>query len=162
VRAALLTLHAGGALVALVVGVALLRAVARHRPPVAFGWYYAGVLVTAVTLVPVVALDWSDLATSTRVAYLALCVLAVVLVVEAETTRRSLRRAGRFLSPARSGRFVDSVGFTVVALLDAFIVVTALGLGASGWAIAVIAVLVVALASPAVAATRQHATRALH
>ncbi len=159
-RAALLTLHAGGAALALVVGVGMLHAVARQRHPAGFGWYYAGVLVTAVALVPVVRLDWPALTTSTRVAFGALCVLGVVLVVEAERARRSLATGASRLSPARSGRFVDSVGFTVIALLDAFAVVTALGLGAPGWVIAVVAVLVVVTASPVVTVTRQHATRA--
>jgi len=161
VRAALLTLHAGGALVALVVDVTMLWAVARHRRPGAFGWYYAGIVVTAAGVVPAVALGWATLATPTRVAFAALCVLAVVLVVEAERARRNLSPVGQRLSPQRSGRFVDSVGFTVVSLLDAFAVVTVLELGAPGWVIVVVAGLVVALASPLVAAFRQQATSAL-
>jgi hypothetical protein len=159
VRAALLTLHAGGALVALVVGVSMLWAVARHRPPAGFGWYYAGVVVTAATLVPTVLLDWPTLAGTTRVAFAALCVLAVVLVVEADRARRSLPPAAARLSPIRSARFVDSVGFTAIALLDAFAVVTALGMGAAGWVIGVVAGLVVVVTSPLVTLTRQHATR---
>ena len=109
-------------------------AVARHRRPPAFPWYYAAVVLTAATLPGAVALDWSQLPTPTRVAFVALGVLAVVLVVEAENARRCLPYDGAATTTTQAGRFVDSVGFTVVALLDAFAVVTAVEMGAPGWA----------------------------
>jgi hypothetical protein len=44
-----------------------------------------------------------------------------------------------------SARGLDDVGFTLVALLDAFVVIGALDLGAPGWLLGVVAVAVAAI-----------------
>src|SRR5439155_19276963 len=120
-------------------------------------WYYAALVLMAAALPVAVLLDWATLDGPTQVAFVALCVLAGTMVWEADRARRFLRRAPAAMSAARSGAFVEAVGFTVIALLDGFAIITALNLGAPGWAVAVVGVLVVLVARPAVAATRAHA-----
>ena len=79
------------------------------------------------------------------------------MVWEADRARRFLRRAPAAMSPARSGAYVEAVGFTVIALLDGFAIITALDLGAPGWMVATVGILVVLLARPVVAAIRVQA-----
>jgi hypothetical protein len=156
-RGAAIMLHATAAVVALLLGVRLLSQAARHHPPTGFPWYYAGVLAMAAALPVAVALDWPDLDAPTRVAFAALCVLAGTMVWEADRARRFLGRSPAAMSPVRTGAFVEAVGFTVIALLDGFAVITALDLGAPGWVVAVVGVLVILVARPAVVATRARA-----
>ena len=108
-------------------------------------------------LVVAVALDWGGLAVATRVAFAALCVLAVTMVWEADRGRRFLGRTPAAMSPARRAAYVEAVGFTVIALVDGFAVIAALRLGAPGWVVTLVGVLVVLAARPAVAATRTRA-----
>ena len=157
-RSAAIGLHATAAVVALVLGVRLLLQASRRHLPTGFPSYYAGIVVMAAALPVAVALDWADLEVATRVAFAALCVLAGTMVWEADRARRFLRRSSHgSMSSARSGAFVEAVGFTVIALLDGFAVITALDLGAPGWLVGVIGVLVVVVARPLVAATRTRA-----
>jgi hypothetical protein len=48
-------------------------------------------------------------------------------------------------SPQRSARELDHLGFTLVALFDAFVVIGALDLGAPGWLLGVVAIAVAAI-----------------
>jgi hypothetical protein len=57
-------------------------------------------------------------------------------------------RARRIAASSRqqpSARELDHLGFTLVALLDAFVVIAALDLGAPGWLLAVVAIAVAAM-----------------
>lgn len=156
-RSAAILLHATAAVVALVMGLVLLRQAGTHHPPVGFRWYYAALVVMAAALPVAIAVDWGRLHPATRVAFVALCVLAVTMVWEADRARRFLSRAPGAMSPARSGAYVEAVGFTVIALLDGFAIITALDLGAPGWMVATVGILVVLLARPVVAAIRVQA-----
>ena len=154
-RDALAVVHAVAAVVALGTGVWLLRQVATHRRPTLLAFYYAAIVVMAAALPVLVGLDWADLRTPTRAAFIALCVLAGTMVWEADRARRFQGRVHAPLSPARSAAFVEAVGFTVIALLDGFAIITALDLGAPGWVVTVVGVAVVVAARPAIVATRR-------
>ena len=134
-RTAALLLHATAAVVALVLGVVLLRQAGAHHPPVGFRWYYARSWSWPRR-------SWSPSSWTGTACRRSrpgwpssrLCVLAVTMVWEADRARRFLRRAPAAMSPARSGAYVEAVGFTVIALLDGFAIITALDLGApDGW-----------------------------
>jgi hypothetical protein len=158
-RAAAVLVHAGAGSVALVLGAWLLARAGRQRPLSGFPWYYAAVVLMAVALLATVALDWGELRVPTRVAFVALCVLAGTMVWEADRARRFRGRRGAPMSPARAGAFVEAVGFTVIALVVGFAIITALDVGAPSWLVAAVGVLVVVVLRPLVAATRSHAQR---
>ena len=77
----------------------------------------------------VVALDWMGLGLPSRVLYAALVVLA------GYTGWPGWRAAYDLVGRAGSWRtqYVEDVGFTLIALFDGFVIVSALDLGAPGW-----------------------------
>jgi hypothetical protein len=157
VRTLAVLVRSAAAVAALVLGLRLLRQASRHRPPMGLRWFQATLVLMTAALLGVVVLDWTDLAAATRVAFVALCVLAGTMVWEADRARRFAGRPGSAMSPARSAAFVEAVGFTVIALVDGFAIITALDLGAPGWIVATVGVLVVLVARPVVAAVRVRA-----
>jgi hypothetical protein len=158
-RAAAVLVHAGAGSVALVLGVWLLARAGRQRPLSGFPAYYSAVVLMAVALLAAVALDWGELRVPTRVAFVALCVLGGTMVWEADRARRFRGRRGAPMSLARAGAFVEAVGFTVIALVVGFAIITALDVGAPSWLVAAVGGLVVVVLRPLVAATRSHAQR---
>lgn len=130
--AALIIVHAVAGLVALVVRCLVLRL--RSLFPL----YFWALSTMAVALAGAVALDWGDLDAATRGAFSALLVLAAFLVWRG--LRARVLRPGQGARPR--GDYLGHVGFTLVALLDGFLVVAVLDLGAPGWLVAAVGVLV--------------------
>ena len=114
----LIALHALTGTVALVAGCVA------HRRLALFGVYLWSVVATVTFLAAAVAEEWARLDTLSRSLFTAFTVLGAVMVRLAFDARRL---------PPGSESYVDRVGFTVVALFDAFIVITVLNLGAPVW-----------------------------
>ena len=100
-------------------------------------WVYFWALATLVVfLVAALAVDWSGLATALRAVFAALTALACYVVWRAWHAHRLLT--------ARSGpaalRYLDDVGFTLIALFDGFAIIAVLTSGAPGWLAAVVGV----------------------
>lgn len=124
IRTLLVSLHAGGGVAGLLLGLWLLAPAAADRRRWLRLGYWLCLTVLVGTLVPLIALDWPDLPTGARVGFLALLGLAGVMVyrlARAEHERRT--RAGGW-----DGRYVDHVYFTYVALWIGFLIVPALNL----------------------------------
>ncbi len=100
--------------------VALLAGGVAHRGRVLFEVYFWALVACVGFLVAAVLDGWAEYDGVTRPLFGAFVVLGVVMVAMAASARRLS------LSPA----YVDRVGFTLVALFDAFVVVTVLNLGA--------------------------------
>jgi hypothetical protein len=128
VHVLLIALHAAGGLGALGLGTAAL-----FRPRL-FPPSFALLLVALVALAGVVALDWAALDTRLRITYLGLLALAVVMALQGERARRL-----RLIDPPG---YTAALGFTLVALADAFVVVSVLDLTRSPVPVAVSAVAV--------------------
>jgi len=122
----LITLHAVAGVVALVSG---LVAVRRGRLFDVYLWSLAGM---AVFLLFAVAVTWAEIDAGTRALFGAFLVLAGVMVWRAVRARR-IRPTG---SDAPSPRYLDHVGFTLVALFDAFVVIAVLDFGWPIWLVA--------------------------
>ncbi len=133
-HAALIALHTIAGLTALVVsGVATRRASF-------FGTYFWSLTACMLLLAGVIAVDWSGLDASSRALFTAFVALGVYMIWRATQARRLLP----IMSDQLSSRYLDHLGFTLVALLDAFIVILVLSLGAPPWLLVSIGVLVAA------------------
>lgn len=101
--------------------VALLAGFVAHRGRLLFGTYLWALVATVVFLAAAVGEEWGRIDAAARVVFAAFVVLGLVMVWLAVDARRA---------PVLSPRYLDRVGFTLVALFDAFIVITVLNLGA--------------------------------
>jgi len=127
-----ITLHALAGVVAFVAGCV---AIPQGSLFASYLWSLVGM---ELFLMLAIATEWGELSTPTRVLFAALTALGGVMVLRAAQARRLVPSgAGR-----PSGRYFDHIGFTLVALVDAFLVVTVLNLGVPGWAVATTGVLV--------------------
>jgi hypothetical protein len=134
-HSALVTLHALGGLLALVAGCLALR-----RPSY-LDTYFWSLVACIAFLVAVVAVDWNGLEAGSRALFVALSALGALMVWRGAQARR-LATCSR---QQWSARELDHLGFTLVALLDAFVVIGALDLGAPGWLVGVVAIAVAAV-----------------
>lgn len=127
-----ITVHAVTGTLALLAG-----SVALRRGSL-FGTYLWSLAGMEVFLVLAIAVEWAELPAGTRVLFTALTFLGVVMLWCAARARPI--RPARTAPP--SPRYVQYVGFTLVALFDAFIVILVLNAGAPGWLVAAVGVLV--------------------
>ncbi len=127
-----ITVHTVTATLALLAGSVALRHGAL------FGTYLWSLVGMEVFLVLAIAAEWLELPAGTRVLFTAFALLGVVIVWRA-TRARSIRPS-RTVPP--SARYVEHVGFTLVALFDAFIVILVLNAGAPGWLVVAVGVLI--------------------
>jgi hypothetical protein len=134
-HSALVSLHAVGGLLAFVAGCLALR-----RPSY-LDTYFWSLVGCVAFLVAAVGVDWSGLDAASRGLFAALSALGALMVWRGAQARRIAASS----STQRSPRELDHLGFTLVALLDAFIVIGALDLGAPAWVLGVVAVAVAAI-----------------
>lgn len=128
----LITLHALSGATCFGFGLlALRRGQTRRRQTLAV--YFAALLAMVGFVGVAVALTWSGLGTATRLIYAVLGGLAAVMVGRAVAAWRGAQQP--------SVAFVGHVGFTLVSLFEAFVIVSALDLGAPTWLVVVGAVL---------------------
>jgi hypothetical protein len=130
--------------------VALLAGLVAHRGRALFDTYLWSLVATIALLAAAVFEEWGRLGGAARALFIAFVVLGGVMVWLAATARRL---------PARSPAYVDRVGFTLVALFDAFVVITVLNLGAPV-ALVVASGVVVAVAGHFVLRATKHEIRA--
>lgn len=131
----LISAHAVAATAALIAG---LVALPRAR---LFGVYLWCLVAMEVFLVAAIAVEWSVNVGTTRVIFSALAALGAVVVWRGLRARRVRTRD----DAGPTARYFESVGFTLVALVDAFLVIAVLNAGAPGWAVAATGALVAAI-----------------
>ena len=128
-----ITLHAAAGVIAFAAGCA---ATVRCRWFAGFFW---SLVAMVVLLGLAVAVDWSTLDSATQLLFVAFLGLGGFMVWRAWCARRILAAApDRGLE--RSRRYVRHLGFNLVALFDAFVVITVLNGGVPGLATAVVGV----------------------
>jgi hypothetical protein len=109
-------------------------------------------VVLVVTLVLAIVFDWRGLDTGTRVAFTLLTGLALFMLWRAE-------RAGRLVGHTSVGArqaLIGDVGFTLVALFDGFVIVSAIDLDLPVWAVVVIGAIGVIIGHRATVAARRN------
>lgn len=114
-----------------------------------FGVYHVAMWAMVGFLVAAVAVDVGGRDLARHLVTAALVVLAAVMVWRAELARRT-----RITDPPR---FVGHVGFTIVGLIDAFVVVTVVNSGAPGWLTATVGVLIAVAGHLVIHAVRDRA-----
>ncbi len=135
--------HAAAAALAFVAGCIALRR------GTLFGTYFWSLVAMVVFLALAVTAEWSLLDAATRLVVTGFVALGGFMLWRAARAR-SIRPASAGPSP----RYVEHVGFTLVALLDAFLVVAVLNLGAAGWVVAAVGLLVAGAGHVALRAVR--------
>jgi hypothetical protein len=131
---AALTIHTIAALVALAAGLVVVAEPRRVRSQALFDVYVLALCVMTVALIVAIGIDWSDLESGARVAFVALAALAVGIVWAGGRARRLRGR------PQAMHSMIELAGFTLIALFDGFVIVTAIDAGAPGWLVGVVAV----------------------
>lgn len=127
---ALIILHTVAGLLAFGFGCAVIR------PPVdvaggRFRVYFWSLAALVIFLVAAIASHWPDLAATPRLIYVALNGFGLCMVWQAWRART----AG-----VQGERYVESIGFTLIALFDGFVIVSAIDLDAPIWLVLIIAV----------------------
>lgn len=117
---------------AVAAGVALLAGCVAIRRGALFGTYLWSLVTMEAFLVLAIAAEWSVIDVITRVLFAAFVLLGLCMVWSADQARR-IRPSG---SAGPSASYVAHVGFTLVALFDAFIVILVLDAGAPAWLVA--------------------------
>lgn len=135
-RTAVIVVHAVAGTVAFASGAVLVARRLGGTSRRLYATYLTGIAVLAITSLVAVAMDWTDLSSGARAAFVALIALAVVMATRAGLARTSM--PGRDHDNPR--KFIDHIGFTLIALFDGFVIVTALDLGAPTWLVTAVAV----------------------
>jgi CDP-diglyceride synthetase len=127
---ALIALHATTGVLSFAAGALAMRPGASA---VTFRVYFWSLVAMLLFLAGAVAVAWPDLDSTTRLVYTGLAVLGAYMLWRANRARTLLARQER-------GPFLDDIGFTLISLFDAFVIVAAADLGAPGWLVAVVGV----------------------
>ncbi|MFI7680893.1 hypothetical protein [Actinophytocola sp. NPDC049390] len=136
----LIGLHAGTGLIALIAG-----GIALYRGRF-FDVYLASLVATTVFLALAVAVEWTLLGAGSRVLFTAFTLLAGVMVARGVLARRL---------PPRSPAHLEHLGFTLVGLFDAFVVIAVLNAGAPIWLVVTSGVLIAVGGHVALQATKR-------
>jgi hypothetical protein len=140
-----ITVHAVAA------GIALLAGGVAIAGRSLFRTYLWSLVAMEVFLVLAIAEEWGVIDVATRVLFAAFAALGLYMVWRADQARR-IQPSG---SAGPSASYVAHVGFTLVALFDAFIVILVLDLGAPGWLVAAAGVLIAVAGHFALRALRE-------
>ena len=111
----------------------------------AFRAYFVALTAMVLFIVAAVAVDWSKLENPSQALFGALTGLAGYLIWRASRARQLLlsspsRIFGTEQEPSRRARYVDHIGFTLVALFEGFAIVAVLEAGGPGWLVATLGV----------------------
>lgn len=115
-----------------------------------FGTYLWSLVGMTLFLALAVASEWGVIAMPLSVLFAGFVALGGYMVWRAAQARRIRPTAA--VGP--SARYVEHIGFTLVALFDAFTVIAVLNAGAPGWLIATSGVLIAVVGHFALRATR--------
>jgi hypothetical protein len=129
----LVVLHAAAALVCLRPACCPSRTARQPPGASAYFWSLPGMLLF---LAAAIAAHWGDLDTTTRLIFLGLGALGLYLAWRAAQAGTRLRRQGHNWRP----RYIDDIGFTLIALFDGFVIVAAIDLGAPAWLVVLVAI----------------------
>jgi len=135
-RLAFVVAHAAAGLGAFAVGLVALRPRRATTQPWLLPTLLWLVVIMVVFAAAAVATHWDELEPAAQGAFGALIGLGLYTIHRA----RGARRSSDASSSQDRRRFVDDVGFVLIALFDGFVIVAAIDLGAPPWVVAFLAV----------------------
>jgi len=146
---ALISVHALAGATALLAGCAALARRVLYRT------YLASLATMELFLVLTIAAGWADLGTTARILFTAFAGLGVFMLWRADQALRT--RPAESAQPSEA--HVEHLGFTLVALTDAFLVILVLDAGAPTWAVVATGLVVAAAGHFVLGAVRERLTR---
>ncbi len=134
----LIAVHAFGGVLAFVTGATVLT------PPVKqhanrrwmFNLFLISIAILLVPLYLVISVDWPQFSFIEQAAFSGLGILGLYMARRAFQARQTLQTQFNEWMP----RYMDHMGFNMIALFEGFIIVAAIDLGAPDWLVGVIAV----------------------
>jgi hypothetical protein len=141
--------HAAGGIAAFASGCLALRP-PPHGVPTTFRVYLGALWLMVLFLLLAVAVDWGTLTTGVRLLYVALAGLALYTGWRAWRAFQGLRRRAAGWIDA----YLDDIGFTLIALFDGFVPISARDLGAPVWLVVAIGVLGILIGRGAISRTK--------
>jgi hypothetical protein len=133
-------------------GVAFVSGVIAIRRGAMFTIYWWSLLGTMVSLAAAMAVAWSGWTMPERIIFSALMALGVYMLLRGLQASRVL--------PARTNgvtaRYLDHMGFNLIALFDAFVVVLVLDLGGAVWLMVATGVAIAVLGHFVLGAAQRH------
>lgn len=126
----LIVAHTVAGILAFAAGCAVIRPPADVRG-IRFRLYFGSLVALVVFLVAAIGSHWADLATPTRVIYMLLTGLGLYMVWRGRQAQTAA---------TQDGRYIEHVGFTLIALFDGFVIVSAIDLRAPTWLVVSIAI----------------------
>lgn len=136
-HALLIIVHASFATASFVLGCLLMASLPASIRSRRFFAYYLCIWVAVVCLLTVVIVDWTTLTVVKQIAFAALFLLALYLLLRSEQARTALARQGNDWRK----QFIGHVGFVMISLFDGFCIVAAIDLHLPPYVIAGVAVL---------------------
>ncbi len=146
----MITLHAVAGVAAFGVGVVVLRPDQVRRHPWLLRLLVWLLVALVVFMVGAMAAHWTELDSATQVVFSGLVGLGCYMLWRGMRARAATGPAAAGL---RLGT-VDDIGFLLISLVDGFVIVAALDLGAPPWAVAGLAVAAVVIGHRAVERTK--------
>ena len=132
----MIVLHTIAGLVAFGIGWIIVPPRRAERRPWLAAVFVVSIGALVVFMVGAMAAHWADIALGERLVYSSLAGLGLVMLWRARRAHRLLQ-AGRAAPPST---YVDDVGFDLISLFDAFVIVAAIDLGAPVWLVTTVAV----------------------
>lgn len=133
----LITAHAATGLAALSFGLVGLRQLTTKGTPTMISPYLGALWLMVLFLVVVVGVDWMDLDSISRSIFVALTLLALYTAWRGWRALKDLQCQ----TTGWKDDYIENVGFTLIALFDGFVLISALDLGAPIWLVVAIGVL---------------------
>lgn len=152
----LIAAHATCGLIAFVVGILVLRPRTMTVTPL-FHLYLGALLLMVFFLLLVVGFDWLIIDMASRLIFSALIILALYVGWRGWHALQILRHQ----ATDQVDRYIDDVGFTLIALFDGFIIVFFLDLGSPIWLVVLIGLLGILIGRSVVIAVKRRVAQAV-
>jgi len=130
----LIVLHATAAVASF--GAGALSLGLRDRDSWRFRLYFWSLLAMLLFVAGALAAHWGELDLTARLVFLGLGALGLYMVWRGAQAGARLRRQAGDWRP----RYIDDIGFTLIALFEGFVIVSAIDLGAPVWLVILVAV----------------------
>jgi hypothetical protein len=143
-HALLIGLHTAAATISFISGCLVLRPrTGWRRYPVYLHIFEGSLIAAVVFVILVIGVDWRSLAVTPRAVYSGLVLLGLYMVWRALAAGKCWRRESQGWRAA----YINHVGFVLISLFDAFVIVLLIVLTVPAWAVTAVAILAVGAGS---------------